>query len=157
MPQEALKPGTDAITRGQIECVPYRGGWLVRYRNLNGYTAHRQFDDPELAHQYMLECMGKLRAVVAFRSEIRYVSYIEWLFYMTWPQALPIQRLRKLSLAALIRLAESALSPRCSQGRSGPKGNRDRRPSNGKARPERQGRGRAGGLSFMICGCREAT
>jgi hypothetical protein len=69
MPAEALLPGTDAIMRGSVEWGRYRGGWLVRYRNLEGYTAQGQFDNPDLAHAYALECIAKLRA------EIRETGY----------------------------------------------------------------------------------
>jgi hypothetical protein len=61
MPSEALLPGTNAISRGSVESVPYRGKRLVRYRNLAGYVMQRQFRDPDEAHRYFLECVGRLK------------------------------------------------------------------------------------------------
>lgn len=37
---EALLPDTDAITDNTLEWVPYRGKWLVRFKDARGYT-HR--------------------------------------------------------------------------------------------------------------------
>jgi hypothetical protein len=61
---ELLLPGTDAIARGTLEMSPYRGRWLVRYKNLSGYVAQRQFERTAEARMFFDECLEKLRAEV---------------------------------------------------------------------------------------------
>lgn len=69
MPQESLLPGTDAITKGQVENVPYRGKRLVRYRNLQGYTTQRQFENGDESDTFFWECVEKLKQELRERRE----------------------------------------------------------------------------------------
>ena len=67
MPSEALLPGTDAIPRGSVEMIPYKRGWLVRYRTPEGYSIQQTFKRPEeteAAHQTFLEYMVRLGVAV---------------------------------------------------------------------------------------------
>ena len=60
-PQETLLAGTRAITRGCIEWQSYKGGYLVRYKNLKGYVIQRRFKDADSSGDLFIRCIGKLR------------------------------------------------------------------------------------------------
>lgn len=62
MAQENLLPGTDAITRGTIEEVPYRGKWLVRWKDQSGVVLQRKFDSVDESHEFFLVCVNQARA-----------------------------------------------------------------------------------------------
>lgn len=58
--QEALLPGTDAIQKNTLEWVPYRAGWLVRYKDSSGSVqkvATNSWDEANTAFEKFLEIM----------------------------------------------------------------------------------------------------
>lgn len=71
MAAESLLPGTDAIPKGQIESTRYRGKFLIRYRNMDGYTTQRIFESADESHDFFLICIERLkREIEERRSQI---------------------------------------------------------------------------------------
>lgn len=57
-----MLPDTKAILKGTVEIGPYRKGYLVRYKNLKGYTmAQRQFKDPNDASDFFWHCVDEMK------------------------------------------------------------------------------------------------
>lgn len=70
MIQEALLRGTKGISRGNIEMDEYKGRWLVRWKDLDGY-AHREFfplDAGDTAHAKFLEVVNTIREQIRTRK-----------------------------------------------------------------------------------------
>jgi hypothetical protein len=74
MVQESLLPGTDAIPKGEICCQRFRGGWLVRYKNLNGYTLQFKCEDPEVASTLTIGFITQLRGDLERMKQARKVD-----------------------------------------------------------------------------------
>jgi len=73
MPQESLLPGTHAIVKGQVENIPYRGGRLVRYKNLSGYVTQQRFVSADEAHIFFLRCVDVLKVELVERRDNKFV------------------------------------------------------------------------------------
>lgn len=58
--KEELRPGTCALTKGEIEMRRYGSAWLVRYRALDGSARSELTANPESAHAFLLRCMRHL-------------------------------------------------------------------------------------------------
>ena len=58
--QEALLPGTDAIRKNTLEISPYRGKWLVRWKDGFGYVHRHVYDEAAEANEYYQYLLGKL-------------------------------------------------------------------------------------------------
>jgi hypothetical protein len=59
--QEALLPDTHAIKRGEMECVPYRGRWLVRWKDGEGNAHQEKFPTVDEAFPRFLELVNHWR------------------------------------------------------------------------------------------------
>jgi len=59
--QESLLPGTHAIRKGELEITPRKGGWLVRYKNLEGSVQQRQYKTRDEAWGFYQECWTDLK------------------------------------------------------------------------------------------------
>lgn len=63
-----MLPDTKAIKRATVEIGPYRKGYLVRYKNLEGYTmSQRQFKDVDEANGFFWKCVGDMKKEVERR------------------------------------------------------------------------------------------
>lgn len=60
-PQESLLPRTDAIRKQTVEVQKYGKGWLVRYKNCDGFVKQRKFSNANDADPYFWECVEEMK------------------------------------------------------------------------------------------------
>lgn len=58
---EALLPGTDAITKGTVEWSHYRGGYLVRFRPIDGSARQHTTKDKDDCNQQFWKWVAEMR------------------------------------------------------------------------------------------------
>lgn len=58
---EALLPDTDAIKRNTLEWEPYKGKWLVRYKNSKGFVKRVITADWNEADQAFMTYLEEMR------------------------------------------------------------------------------------------------